>query len=62
MSLENLKYRGRKGTFGTYGATAPFIGLLGTVFGIIVAFMNSLVEKLIATQLRTLGLARINAD
>ena len=29
---------GKLSTLGTFGATAPFIGLLGTVFGIIVAF------------------------
>ena len=29
---------GNLSTLGTFGATAPFIGLLGTVFGIIVAF------------------------
>ena len=37
-----MKYKkmeeGNASTLGTYGAIAPFIGLLGTVFGIIVAF------------------------
>ena len=41
-SLARLKYRsaeeGKVSILGTFGATAPFIGLLGTVFGIIVAF------------------------
>ncbi len=32
------KEEGRMAILGTFGATAPFIGLLGTVFGIIVAF------------------------
>ena len=37
-----MKYKsleeGKSSTLGTYGTAAPFIGLLGTVFGIIVAF------------------------
>ena len=33
-----LKEEGNLSLLGTFGATAPFIGLLGTVFGIIVAF------------------------
>lgn len=37
-----LKYKnqeeGKLSLLGTFGSTAPFIGLLGTVFGIIVAF------------------------
>ena len=41
-SVSSLKFKsieeGKASTLGTYGATAPFIGLLGTVFGIIVAF------------------------
>ena len=40
--MSSLKFKiieeGKASTLGTYGATAPFIGLLGTVFGIIVAF------------------------
>ena len=32
------KDEGQLSILGTFGATAPFIGLLGTVFGIIVAF------------------------
>ena len=40
--LLSLKFKsseeGKVSTLGTFGATAPFIGLLGTVFGIIVAF------------------------
>ncbi len=32
------KEEGNLSVLGTFGATAPFIGLLGTVFGIIVAF------------------------
>ena len=42
QSISHLKYKlmeeGKSNVLGTYGATAPFIGLLGTVFGIIVAF------------------------
>ena len=41
-SISALKFKGleegKTSTLGTFGSTAPFIGLLGTVFGIIVAF------------------------
>ena len=41
-SLQLLKFKtleeGKASVLGTFGSTAPFIGLLGTVFGIIVAF------------------------
>jgi len=41
-SVAALKFKameeGKAAILGTFGATAPFIGLLGTVFGIIVAF------------------------
>ena len=41
-SISHLKFKsleeGKASVLGTFGATAPFIGLLGTVFGIIVAF------------------------
>ena len=36
--LFKKKEEGQLAILGTFGATAPFIGLLGTVFGIIVAF------------------------
>ena len=36
--LFKKKEEGQLAVLGTFGATAPFIGLLGTVFGIIVAF------------------------
>ena len=37
LKFKNLE-EGKVGILGTFGSTAPFIGLLGTVFGIIVAF------------------------
>jgi len=66
LDSNTLKYKsieeGKLSTLGTFGSTAPFIGLLGTVFGIIVAFgelstgkidtngiMFSLAEALILT-------------
>ena len=38
FSKEKDGYEGKTSLLGTFGSTAPFIGLLGTVFGIIVAF------------------------
>ena len=38
VSKERENLEGKTGLLGTFGSTAPFIGLLGTVFGIIVAF------------------------
>lgn len=38
LSLQRLRLRRYLGTLATIGATAPFIGLFGTVLGVMVAF------------------------
>ena len=38
FSKEKYGLEGKTSLLGTFGSTSPFIGLLGTVFGIIVAF------------------------
>src|SRR5688500_7765446 len=40
ISLQRLRLRRYLGTLATIGATAPFIGLFGTVLGVMVAFQG----------------------
>ncbi len=40
LSLQRLRFRRYLGTLATIGSTAPFIGLFGTVIGIMIAFSD----------------------
>jgi biopolymer transport protein ExbB/TolQ len=40
LSLQRLRLRRYLGTLATIGSTAPFIGLFGTVLGVMVAFQG----------------------
>jgi biopolymer transport protein ExbB len=40
LSMQRLRLRRYTGTLATIGATAPFIGLFGTVMGIMIAFQG----------------------
>jgi biopolymer transport protein ExbB/TolQ len=42
LSIQRLRLRRYTGTLATIGATAPFVGLFGTVLGIMIAFQGSL--------------------